>query len=289
MMHPKSSALQAKRPMSAPVPATLQPDQDALRWDRHAAAYEAVFESLTDSFAAHALDLLAPLGGARLLDLAAGAGGAALQAAARGARVTAYDASAAMVTRIRARAADLAIEAEQVDARLPLPRPGASFDAALSCFGVVILPDPVPALRELHRLLRPGGRLAVVTWTEPGRYELAARLWAAVEQVRGAPPQAGPLPAQLRYTEPEALAALLRAGGFEGASITRVEAPLRAASARSLAASLDFAPGMAALLAGLGPDRAAVEAAFAAALEADQGQGPVALGAVAQIGHAIRA
>lgn len=272
-----------------PVPATVQPDQDAARWDQHAAAYEVVFENLTDSFAAHALDLLEPLGGAALLDLAAGAGGAAVQAAARGARVTAFDASTAMVTRILARGADLAIEADQVDARLPLPRPDAAFDAALSCFGVVILPDPVPALRELHRVLRPGGRLAVVTWTEPGRYELAARLWAAVARVRGAPPPAGPVPAQLRYADPDALAALLHAGGFEGAAITRVEAKLRAPSARALAAALDFAPGMAALLASLGADRAAVEAAFAEGLEAEQGLGPVALGAVAQIGLAIRA
>jgi SAM-dependent methyltransferase len=267
----------------------LQPDQDTARWDRHAAAYEAVFEGLTDRFAARALDLLEPLDQARLLDLAAGAGGAALQAAARGAHVTAFDASAAMVTRIRARGAGLAITAEQVDARLPLPRPDGAFDAALSCFGVVILPYPVPALRELHRVLRGGGRLAVVTWTDPGRYELAVRLAAAVARVRGAPPPPGPLPAQLRYAEPDALVALLRAGGFQSATVTRVEAPLHAASARALSAALDFAPGMAALLAGLGADRAAVEAAFADALEADQGQGPVALGAAAQIGLAVRA
>jgi predicted HD phosphohydrolase len=97
------------------------------------------------------------------------------------------------------------------------------------------------------------------------------------------------VPAQLRYTEPDALAALLRAGGFGSVAVTRVEAALQAASARSLASGLDFAPGMAALLDGLGDDRAAVEAAFADALEADQGVGPVALGAVAQIGVATRA
>jgi SAM-dependent methyltransferase len=208
---------------------------------------------------------------------------------ASGAHVTAFDASAAMVTRIRARAGDLAIAAELVDARLPLPRPDAAFDVALSCFGVVILPDAPAALRELHRVLRPGGRLAIVTWTEPERYELAARLRAAVERVKGAPPPAGPVPAQLRYTAPDALAELLRAGGFAPVSITRVEAKLHAASARSLAAALDFAPGMAALLASLGDDRAAVEAVFAQNLEAEQGEGAVALGAVAQIGLAIRA
>ena len=287
-MHPNSPVAPAGPRTPGPDAANVQPDQDVARWDQHAAAYEAVFESLTDAFAAQALDLLEPLDGTALLDLAAGSGGAALQAAARGASVTAFDASATMVTRIFARAACSAITAEQVDARLPLPRPDASFDAALSSFGVVLLPDPVPALRELHRVLRPGGRLAVVTWTEPGRYELAARLRAAVEQVRGAPPPAGPVPAQLRYTEPAALAALLTEGGFAVVSVTRVEASLRAGSARALAAALDFAPGMAALLGGLGAERAAVEAAFATALETDQGHGPVALGAVAQIGVAMR-
>ena len=262
----------------------LQPDQDTSRWDSHAGAYEIVFEGLTNSFAVRALDLLEPLAGARLIDLAAGAGGAAIQAAARGAHVRAFDASNAMVTRIRARTSTELIIAEQADARKKLPCADGSFDAALSCFGVVLLPDPVPALRELARVLRPGGRLAVVTWTEPGRYELAVRLWAAVEKVRGAPPPPPPTPpAQLRYADPEALVALLREGGFAVRAIERVEAFLHASSARALADTLDFAPGMGALMASLGADRGAVEQEFAAALEAEQGLGPVALRAIAHI------
>jgi SAM-dependent methyltransferase len=266
----------------------LQPDQDATQWDGHAAAYETVFEGLTDAFAARALDLLEPLAGARLLDLAAGAGGAAIQAAARGAHVSAFDGSGAMVTRIRARAGGAAIIAEQADARQKLPCADGSFDAALSCLGVVLLPDPVPALGEVARVLRSGGKFAVVTWTEPDGYELATRLWAAVEQVRGAPPPPPPTPpAQLRYADPNDFVALLQQAGFTVRAVERVEAFLRAGSARALAGALDFAPGMAALMASLGPDRAAVEHAFAAALEADQGTGPVALRAVAQIAVAV--
>ena len=117
----------------------------------------------------------------------------------------------------------------------------------------------------------------------------AARLSAAIAVVRGGPaPPRGPLPAQLRYTDPSAFAALVEAGGFVVRGIERVEAKLHAASARALAGALDFAPGMAAMLAGLGAERPAVEAVFAAALEADQGTGPVALRAVAQICHARR-
>ncbi len=265
----------------------LQPDQDTSQWDGHTGAYEAVFEGLTDAFAARALDLLEPLAGARLMDLAAGAGGAAIQAAARGAHVTAFDGSAAMVTRIRARIGEFSVVAEQADARKALPCADGSFDVALSCLGVVLLPAPVPALREIARVLRPGGRLAVVTWTEPSHYELAARLWAAVATICGAPPPPPTPPAQLRYANPEAFVALLREGGFEVHKLERVEAFLHAVSARSLARTLDFAPGMGALMASLGPDRSAVEEEFATRLEAEQGAGPVALRAIAQIAIAV--
>jgi len=266
----------------------LQPDQDTSRWDGHAGAYETIFEGLTDAFAARALDLLEPLAGARVMDLAAGTGGGAIQAAARGAHVSAFDGSNVMVTRIRARSINTSITAEQADARNKLPRADGSFDAALSCLGVVLLPEPVPALHEIARVLRPGGRLAVVTWTEPGRYELAARLRAAVEKVRGAPPPPPPTPpAQLRYVDPDVFVALLREGGFAVSAVERVEAFLHASSARALAGNLDFAPGMEHLMASLGPDRIAVEQEFAAALEVEQGLGPVALRAVALIAIAI--
>lgn len=263
----------------------LQPDQDAARWDAHVDGYERAFETLTDAFARRALDLLEPLRGAALLDLAAGTGGAALQAARRGARVTAVDAAPAMVARIRRRA-DAAgldgISAHVMDGTA-LGLPDGAFDAALSCFGVVLFPDAARGMAELRRVLRPGGRLAIVTWTEPHRYELAARLRDATIAIRGAAPPSGELPAQLRFTDPDRLRALVADGGFAAIRIERVEAALPAASARVLAASLAFAPGMAAMLEALGPDRAAVAEEFAARLERDQGTGPVSLQAVAHI------
>src|SRR3954471_23175462 len=76
--------------------ADLQPDQQPSRWGDHVSLYEAVFEPLTDAFAAHALEALDIRPGLRCLDVGAGSGGAALLAAQRGASVLAVDASARM-------------------------------------------------------------------------------------------------------------------------------------------------------------------------------------------------
>lgn len=263
-----------------------QPDQEAARWNAHVASYERVFEPLTDAFNRRALDLLGTLQGVELLDLAAGAGGAALTASMRGARVTAVDAAPAMVARILARGGGRV--AAQVADAAALPFPDGSFGAALSSFGVVLMPNPVQGLAEMRRVLRPGSRAAIVTWTEPHRYEVASRLRDAVIAVRGTPPPLGERPAQLRFTDPDLLRALMESAGFAAVTIERVEASLHAPSAAVLAGSLDFAPGMAAMLDALGPDRDAVLRHFQSTLEADAGTGPVSLGAVAHIAVASR-
>ena len=262
-----------------------QPDQDIARWDRYVGAYERAFEPLTDMFNRAALALLAPLSDMDLIDVAAGTGGASMAALEQGARVVAVDASAAMVARIIERS-DCQVDARVADAG-NLPFGDGTFDVALSSFGVILMPDPGRGMAELYRVLRPHGRVGIVTWTEPHRYELATRLRDAAIAIRGQPP-ASDLPAQLRFTDPDRLYALLAASGFEAIRIERTEAVLRAPTAASLTQSLAFAPGMAAMLDALGPQRPAVLERFATTLIADQGSGPVTLGAVAHIAIATR-
>src|SRR4051794_10942011 len=143
-------------------------------------------------------------------------------------------------------------------------------------------------MREIWRVLAPGGRVAVVTWTEPQRYELAARLTGAIAAVRGPQPTPAALPAQLRFHEEPTFRALFERAGLTVESIGAVQERLCAPSARWLAERLAFAPGLAAWLAAQGEDRAAVLDRFAADLEPDQGLGPVALTAVAFVGVARR-
>ena len=59
---------------------------------------------------------------------------------------------------------------------MALALPDGCFDAAISVFGVILFPDADLGMREIARVLKPGGRTAIVTWTQTERYELAARL-----------------------------------------------------------------------------------------------------------------
>lgn len=271
------------------ISVALQPDQQPERWDDHVSVYEAVFEPFTLQFAEAAIAALDLRRGQSVLDVGAGSGGAALAMAARGLLVTAVDASPRMVARILARAAScgLEIRAEAMDGQA-LALADGSFDAALSVLGVILFPDAVRGLAEMSRAVRPGGRISVVTWTEPQDYELAAELRAAIQSVWPGQPAAS-LPAQLRYREEKDFRALFSAAGLPQPSVAKVTAYLEAPSARWLAEHMAFAPGMTAALGGLGDQRTNILEQFIANLEARQGTGPIRLAGVSFVGTAHRA
>ncbi|CAN5628152.1 class I SAM-dependent methyltransferase [soil metagenome] len=107
--------------------------------------------------------------GQRVLDVAAGTGNVALAAARSGAVVTASDLTPEMIALGRARARDEGHHFDWVEADVEdLPFGSADFDAALSCFGVMFAPRPEVAVAELARVLRPGGRLAMASWSPDG-------------------------------------------------------------------------------------------------------------------------
>lgn len=107
--------------------------------------------------------------GSRVLDVACGNGNASLAAARRFCRVTGIDYVPELIRRAqeRARAEGLDIAFIEGDAER-LPFADASFDAAVSTYGVMFSPDQARAARELMRVVRPGGRIGLANWTPEG-------------------------------------------------------------------------------------------------------------------------
>jgi demethylmenaquinone methyltransferase/2-methoxy-6-polyprenyl-1,4-benzoquinol methylase len=157
--------------------------------------------------------------GDRVLDACCGTGDLAVAARDAGASsVVGLDFSGRMLERARRKGPEL--EWVQGDV-LALPFEDGSFDSAVVGFGVRNVEDLEAGLRELRRVLRPGGRLGILEITTPSGF-LAPfyRVWFdRVVPLLGRVLPGGDaytyLPASVRrFPPPEALADLLRACGF---------------------------------------------------------------------------
>jgi demethylmenaquinone methyltransferase / 2-methoxy-6-polyprenyl-1,4-benzoquinol methylase len=156
--------------------------------------------------------------GDRVLDSCCGTGDLAVEAERRGGRVVGLDFSEPMLERARRKSG--AIEWVRGDA-LALPFEDGEFDAVTVGFGVRNLSDLEGGLREAARVLRPGGRIAVLEITRPrGLLRPFFRLWFDVlVPLAGKVLPGGKaytyLPASVRrFPGPEDLAALFVSAGF---------------------------------------------------------------------------
>jgi SAM-dependent methyltransferase len=136
-------------------------------WDLVAVDYTAEALPYFEVFSREALRLTALPPQARIADVAAGPGTLSLIAAGAGAKVSAIDLSPRMVAAFRARIAAASLETT-VDVRVgdgqQLPFDNAVFDAAFSMFGLMFFPDRAAGLREMKRVLKPGGRAVISSW-----------------------------------------------------------------------------------------------------------------------------
>lgn len=161
--------------MSTPnsgVGETRDASRNAMRdsWTARAAAYAAYAVPKNRPFARRLVELLAPGPGERLLDVATGPGVVAIEAArAMGGQgeVVATDIASIWETWVvdAARDAGVGNVTFATMAAEALAYPDGSYDVVGCQFGLMFTPDPLAALNEMNRVLRPGGRLGVAVWS----------------------------------------------------------------------------------------------------------------------------
>ena len=171
-----------------------------------------------------------PQAGMLVLDLASGNGEPALSLARRVApnsHVTATDVSEGMLSALRANAAVdqvTNIETKVCDAH-KLPFADGSLDLVTSRFGVMFFADTRAALREIKRVLKPAGRVALLVWGPPGPGALTRRRGTAIHAAtRRQPDPDGPGP--MRFAESRKLATLFEEVGFTNVEERSANLPL---------------------------------------------------------------
>ena len=199
-------------------------------YDHYGDAYRDWWAPIIAPSAVRLLDRVAPLIQAdaafELVDVGVGSGTLAIAALQRWPRATAVgvDPSQVMLDIADAEAARIGIAAGRLRTRVgeagELPLEDASVDLALSSFVIQLVPSRVAAVREMRRVVRPGGMVAVVTWQaddEPFLPDDA--VWDAFEELDiPAPPSEGD---RCPYPSPAVAAAEFRRAGFHDVQATR--------------------------------------------------------------------
>ena len=193
------------------------------RFDRYAGVYDQWWAPVLAPSARRLLQELdadVAAGATDVLDVGVGTGNLSIPALERwpGVRVTGVDASSEMIGAVETLVRDrLPGALDRFGGRVAfadeMPFPDASFDAAMSSFVLQLVPSRPKALREIRRVLRPGGRFAFVTWLVDERAFAPDRIFDSLLDEFGFedevdPPRSGDIPSV------ERAAAELRRAGF---------------------------------------------------------------------------
>jgi len=206
-------------------------------WDLAADDYESLWRAQLAPAQDLLLSTASLVSGERVLDVACGTGLVSLVAArAVGphGQVTGTDLSGHMVEAARQRAREQGLSNTRfvrMDAE-NLALPDASFDVAMCALGLMYLSDPEQGLREMRRVLRPGGRVALAVWGERSRCG-----WASIFPIVDAQVASDVCPL------------FFRLGGDDALALACVEAGLTVSAAHRISTTLDYADAEEACLA----------------------------------------
>ena len=135
-------------------------DFERTGWGAYIEGYNDTFGAVTRQTAQATLDAARVGNGTRMLDICCGPGMLSEAAARRGARATGLDFPGVVELARKLVPAAEFISGDAVD----LPFPDNSFDAVVCGYGVMHIPDPEKGMREMLRVLRPGGYAALTVW-----------------------------------------------------------------------------------------------------------------------------
>jgi SAM-dependent methyltransferase len=171
--------------------------------------------------------------GARVLDLAAGAGGQTIAAARRvgpSGSVLATDISPAILDYAAdaARTAGLTnVEVREMDGEALDDLDDGAFDAVISRVGLIYFPDQQRALREIYRVLRPGGRVSAIVYSTADRNQFFSIPVSIIRRIAGLPAPAPGLPGPFSLGGAGVLDAAYANAGFEAVDVRPLDAPVR--------------------------------------------------------------
>jgi enediyne biosynthesis protein CalE5 len=200
-------------------------------WHEHADYVDARGAVVTERM----LELAAPQPGERVLELACGPGGLGLAAAERvgpGGEVVLSDVVTEMTAIAAARAeairldnvTTLELDLERID------QPDGSYDLVLCREGLMFAPDPARATREVARVLRPGGRVAIAVWGPRERNPWLGVVLDSVSAQLGKPVPPPGVPGPFSLEDADELAGLLDDAGLTDVAVEEVPVPMRVAS-----------------------------------------------------------
>jgi ubiquinone/menaquinone biosynthesis C-methylase UbiE len=213
------------RPAQEEAMTSQEQERTQAAWDKIAAGYDRTNTETQQWLGAESLRRAGLTAGMRFLDVAAGSGALSLPAARLGATVLATDLSPAMLALLteRARRESLDIDTRVMDGH-NLELEENTFDMAGSQFGVMTFPDQPRGIREMTRVVKPGGRVLLTVYGSPSEIDFLSFFFVrAVQSVRpGFAPTMDPPPPEFRLADPEMLRSALIEAGLKDVAVDEI-------------------------------------------------------------------
>jgi len=203
--------------------------ESAPYWDKHREIIREMFQPITQALIEDAKITARQ----DVLDVATGPGEPALSLSklvGTEGKVIGVDAAPEMVEAARREAKRRGFQNANFDVALAgdLPFPGNTFDAVVSRFGVMFFPSPIEGVREMLRVLKPGGRVAIAVWHFAEKNPFHYSVSQVVERYVASPAPVPDSPDPFRFAEPGKLLTIVSSAGVAATSERLLRFTIRA-------------------------------------------------------------